>query len=1124
MSRRRDRRRDARGGHGLTRAVRAGAPRWRATLSGLVLAAALPAGALAQTPVRRPAPTAPRTRPTARDTTVRDTTVRPPSGTATGIGGTGGDTTRTGARAAAIRRDSTTRDSTARTGARADSARADSARADSALVEFAPDDSTITALRARPGYEVVRYQGDTVRFRAERRVLTLRGRPAAPAAVERGSALLVGQTVRYDDSLQVVTAVADSAVQGDSVVLRDPAQGSDVVVRGNISYDLTERRGVVSGFSTNVTQGETWFVSGAKAAFATDSTRSGAPGAGRTFYAHDGSVTSCDEITPHYHFQARDIKFVSKSLLVIRPAVLYVGNVPVLWLPFVFQDTRPGRRSGLLRPTFGIAELIRNSPNYQRSIRNFGYYTTLGDYADVRGWVDWRSGARPGQFGYGVLSLNAESRYKVIDRFIDGNVSVAYDRQTDGRRNTRVSLQHSQSFNQNRGITANINYQQNTQVQRRNQFNPFAVNANTNSAVNFKDRYGPVSLGLGGTATQYAGRPQRDLNFPNLNLTSQTVAVTRWLDWTPTLSVSNAQRFRIDNGVQFPVVYTRRANGTLDSTRVNAASRNTTVRFDTPLKLFNFQWQNAFTFAEDVQDYASTRLVFRDIRDTTTRETRTFAQTFQSNLDWTTSFGLPSFFQGTWNVAPSVSFNNVDQAGLFFRTERSGGRWVRGSKRVSVGVGASPTFYAFAPGIFGAERFRHSITPSIAYSYSPRANVSDDFLRAIGRSRQGYLGQLQQNRVSLTLTTNLEAKLRARPTPVAGATAAAGTGADSAARTGGAGAPARAVAGAVPNATVTPLSGGSANAEGRKVKVLSAQFSSLDYDFTIADSVSKKLISPRGFVNQTFAYTLTTDLIPGLSFRKNYNLFLGDPRSDTASFKPFRDQTSLNFQLDRNSALLGAVGRLFGLRLGGPAGPVASPTQNAPGLVPGGDPAFADRALASRAAGSDNFDSRVTQPPQSFQLSVSYSSSRQRPDLRGQIVAFDPASVCNAAQYAGDPFGLQQCQNQARFNPLQGDTLVNRNAIGAPIFRTPPLRTLQVQSGFHVTQKWTAQWGTTYDLVRKGFASNQVTLARELHDWLANFSYTAAQNGNSAFSFFISLKAQPDLKFPYNRVTTRGFQ
>jgi hypothetical protein len=90
------------------------------------------------------------------------------------------------------------------------------------------------------------------------------------------------------------------------------------------------------------------------------------------------------------------------------------------------------------------------------------------------------------------------------------------------------------------------------------------------------------------------------------------------------------------------------------------------------------------------------------------------------------------------------------------------------------------------------------------------------------------------------------------------------------------------------------------------------------------------------------------------------------------------------------------------------------------------------------------------------------------------------------------------------------------------IFRQPPTQSLQLSSGFNITQKWSAQWQTTYDAVRRQFASNNVQLQRELHDWRANFSFLASPNGNSAFSFFIALKAQPDVKFPFNRQTVRA--
>jgi len=44
-----------------------------------------------------------------------------------------------------------------------------------------------------------------------------------------------------------------------------------------------------------------------------------------------------------------------------------------------------------------------------------------------------------------------------------------------------------------------------------------------------------------------------------------------------------------------------------------------------------------------------------------------------------------------------------------------------------------------------------------------------------------------------------------------------------------------------------------------------------------------------------------------------------------------------------------------------------------------------------------------------------------------------------------------------------------------------------------------------------------VTLQRELHDWRAVFSFTQAPSGAFAFTFFIALNAQPDLKFNYDR-------
>ena len=58
----------------------------------------------------------------------------------------------------------------------------------------------------------------------------------------------------------------------------------------------------------------------------------------------------------YYHFASKQMKVVGKNLLVARPAILYIKDIPIMWLPFVFQDMRSGRRSGLIPPRFTTPE------------------------------------------------------------------------------------------------------------------------------------------------------------------------------------------------------------------------------------------------------------------------------------------------------------------------------------------------------------------------------------------------------------------------------------------------------------------------------------------------------------------------------------------------------------------------------------------------------------------------------------------------------------------------------------------------------------------------------------------------------------------------------------------------
>jgi hypothetical protein len=171
-----------------------------------------------------------------------------------------------------------------------DTARADTVRA---LVEWVEPDSVERELLARGGFVATRYQGNRVVFDARTRTLQLEG---APGAVARGQALLVGDTIFYNDSTQIVV------VRGDTNILRDPAQhAADVVARGSLTYDLTRGRGSVTHISTAVTSGEQWFVQGRDAFFVRD-TAGVSP---TTFFVRAGAFTTCDDSIPDYHFRAK---------------------------------------------------------------------------------------------------------------------------------------------------------------------------------------------------------------------------------------------------------------------------------------------------------------------------------------------------------------------------------------------------------------------------------------------------------------------------------------------------------------------------------------------------------------------------------------------------------------------------------------------------------------------------------------------------------------------------------------------------------------------------------------------------------------------------------------------------
>ncbi|MCU0625645.1 MAG: hypothetical protein MUF21_04035 [Gemmatimonadaceae bacterium] len=996
-----------------------------------------------------------------------------------------------------IRRPATGRPLTPQDSAARDSVVRDSIRRN--LVQWAETDSVIDELLSRQGYTVTRYQGRRVIFDAQpRRVLRLERDSSARAAVGRDQTLIVSDTIIYDDSIRVIRAY------GRENVIRDPSRNDDVISNGSLTYNLRDRTAQVGAVRTTIESGQKYYVQAERGAFADDST-----GEEAEFFGRSGSLTTCEDSLPHYRFQSRELKLIRGRIAVGRPAVLYIYDVPVFWLPFIFQDIRSGRRSGMLTPRFGFSDIVRQNRTYRRNIENLGYYFNFSDYQDLSVWLDWRSGASPPQgtpgaggggfipFDPGFVRFSGEWRYRWLNRFLGGRIGVSQTRIFNGDEQLTVAWTHQQEFSKRTRLTADVNFTNNTQVQRQVGFNAAQVLGTIRSSLNFQTQRGPFSISAGGNRTQYPGRPQVDQTLPTLSISSRPLTIGGFATWTPALSASETRTTDQPTNGQNSFLFSPRAGGGVDSIPVPQNRRGTSLSFDTPITFgrvsengtpsgFAVSFRNSFRLQDDANTFLQQRAVEEVVPNAaggldTVSTTRFFNGFTQTTLDWQTALEIPAAFgRGTWNITPSVQFVNTDPNAFFVRSTFSGGRWVAQSKRPQFSISASPTFFGFFRGVGPIQRVRHQLSPNISWAVAPRGDVSDEYLSAIGQARRGYLGAQPQNVISLGLQQNFEVKLR-------------------------------------PSADSADIPGA-----GRKVRALTIQTDPLSYDFIRLRTIRQRSANPsqvsavQGLTTDRWGLGLRSDFLPGFDFGMRWSLFLGSTVSDTAEFRPYREEMRMSLNLDRQTGVIDWLVRKLG---GGKFTPAQSnlTASDSMQLRNNQNQGMFGQPLGQQA--QIRPATSVIPSGQGWRVSLNYTENRQRPPRGTNFLVVRPEDRCEPLRLF-NPIQYQQCLVTGSVLPGI-DPNAGQIGLGAPIIVNPPLRTMAVSTNFNLTPKWAASWTTSYDITRSQFAAQQVSLQRELHDWRLSMNFTQAPNGNFLFSFFIALKAQPDIRLPYDQQTFR---
>ena len=368
--------------------------------------------------------------------------------------------------------------------------------------------------------------------------------------------------------------------------------------------------------------------------------------------------------------------------------------------------------------------------------------------------MDGSRGATERQEGY--TQFRGIVNYKWLDRFINGQWALP-PRSSATARPTEVLAVALTGLLAAHAPQRQLNYVTNTRPAQHD-LQPECVVSTISSSAQLLVGARPVQPQPGRDPTAVPGaRPGRSRLSVHQHH-AKPIEVGEWLTWTPRSRPRRSSGSRSTSS-------DRRASSSdpippADRQRARAAEQpehGDLVRYAAPdLRLHLAQLVPPPT--------GSTTFRSRS-RSTTSPTRRTRAARLppdvRDNLDWDTGINLRRSCRGAGTSSRASPCERRFARRFPGALGADRGRLGRAEEAPQLRTRASPSVYARFGGFGPVSAFRHQIQATLGYDFAPRDSVSDEFLKAVNATRQGYNSAEPQNIVSLGLSTNIEAKLRA---------------------------------------------------------------------------------------------------------------------------------------------------------------------------------------------------------------------------------------------------------------------------------------------------------------------------------------------------------------------------
>jgi hypothetical protein len=203
-----------------------------------------------------------------------------------------------------------------------------------------------------------------------------------------GSVEVEFKEVRIHADRLLMDSVSNVATAEGNVVLsaKNYSANSDSVTY-DASREVTDFKGFTSQIQTQKLAGKLYLSAGSLADL------------GTKMLGQEGTVTTCDEPPPHYFMRAQKITYYPEDRIEGWNAVTYVGELPVMWLPYYLYDLKEQRKKNWV---FGHNNV---EGDYMKTAWAYPGGLFLYDYTEKKGWGTGIDTSYSTALGLGTLYL-----------------------------------------------------------------------------------------------------------------------------------------------------------------------------------------------------------------------------------------------------------------------------------------------------------------------------------------------------------------------------------------------------------------------------------------------------------------------------------------------------------------------------------------------------------------------------------------------------------------------------------------------------------------------------------------------------------------------------------------------